>query len=92
MFLLGNLPIQCNIRCNQPASSCIWRFPSEFDALFIAKGRAQSRHMNHSRWSIVKQWHTSTIQQRDKARNSTKCSRNFWATVSSSSIGPWAER
>ena len=54
----------------------------------IAERRAQSRHMNHSRRSIVKRWHANTIQQRDTARNCTKRSRNFWATAGGSSIGP----
>jgi len=73
------------------SSSCIWRFPSEMHNLFIAEKRAQSRHMNHSTWAIVRHWHVNTIQQRDTARNCTKGSCNFWATAGVSSIGPWAE-
>jgi len=56
----------------------------------LQKG-AQSRHMDHSRRSIVKRWHANMIQQRDTARNCAKHSRNFWVTVGDSTIGPWAE-
>jgi len=65
-------------------------FPS-LHALFIAESRAQPRHMNHSRRSTVKRWHTYTIQQRGTAHTCTRRSRNFWATAGGSSIGPWAE-
>ena len=66
----------------------VWGFPSELHAMFIAERRAQSRHMNHSRRSIMKRWHTDMIQQRDTARYCAKRSRNFWATAGGSSIGP----
>ena len=46
-------------------------FPPCLHALFIAERRAQSQHMNHSRRSIVRRWHASTIQQHDTVRNCT---------------------
>ena len=71
--------------------SCVRRFPFELHVLFVAGRRVQKRHVNNSRRSIVRRWHTNTIQQRDTARNCTKRGRNFWATAGGSSIGPWAE-
>ena len=69
------------------STSCVWKFPSEFDALFVAEGRTQSRCVNHRR-GIVRRWHANTIQQHDTARNGTRRSRNFWATEGGNSIGP----
>jgi len=69
------------------SSSCAWRFPSELHALFIAERRAQSRHINHTRRGTVRHWHANTMLQCDTARESTRCSRNFWANAGGSSIG-----
>ena len=56
-------------------------------ALFIAERRAQPRHMSHSCQGIVRRWHANAIQQRDTARNRTKCSRNLCAVAKSTGEG-----